>query len=130
MRITVTIFVEELTMCQVVWNGKIKMDFTRIINSTRSLWWTFKSAKIKYISRWVDWENHIYVRWNSIEKQSKKAKMVINRGKWSKTPNKVKPVQNTNKNPPSFLKITPVEKEVSPSHNCKTKHMNKRILSV
>ena len=32
---------------------------------------TFKVLKNKCISRWVDWENLIYVRWNSIQNCSK-----------------------------------------------------------
>ena len=37
-------------------------------------------------------------------------------GKRSKTLNKVKPVENVNKNLQSFLKISPVQKEVLTSH--------------
>ena len=40
---------------------------------------------------------------------------MIDRGK-TKTPNEVKPVENTNKNILSFLKISPVQKEIPPSH--------------
>ena len=43
--------------------------------------------------------------------------MVINRGKRSKTLNEVKPVENINKNPESFLEISPVQKEVPPFSN-------------
>ena len=43
-----------------------------------------------------------------------KAKKVINRGKRSKTLSEVKPVEN--KNLQSFLEISPIEKEVLPSH--------------
>ena len=43
-------------------------------------------------------------------------KKVINRGKRSKTPSEVKPVKNINKNLQSFLDISPVQKEVLPSH--------------
>ena len=38
------------------------------------------------------------------------------RGKRSKTPSEVKPVENINKNLQSFLEISPVQKEVLPSH--------------
>ena len=47
-------------------------------------------------------------------------KKVINRGKRSNTLNEVKLVENINKNPQSFLEISPVQKEVRPSH--KTMH--------
>ena len=43
-------------------------------------------------------------------------KKIIERGKRSKILNKVKPVENTSKNPQSFLEINPVQKEVLPSH--------------
>ena len=42
--------------------------------------------------------------------------MVIDRGKRSKTPNEVKPVENIDKNLQSFLKIGPVQKQAPPSH--------------
>ena len=45
-----------------------------------------------------------------------KKKMIINRGKRSKTPNEVKPVENVSKNPESFVKISPVQKEVPHLH--------------
>ena len=40
----------------------------------------------------------------------------INRGKRSKTLSKVKPAQNISKNPQTFLEISPVQKELLPSH--------------
>ena len=45
-----------------------------------------------------------------------KTKNVIDRGKRSKTLNEVKPVAKICKNPHSFLEISPVQKEVLPSH--------------
>ena len=42
--------------------------------------------------------------------------MVIDRGKRSKTLSEVKPIENINKNPQSFLEISPVQKEDLPSH--------------
>ena len=45
-----------------------------------------------------------------------KTKVVINRRKRIKTPNEVKPVDNKNKNLQQFLNISPVQKEVPPSH--------------
>ena len=43
-------------------------------------------------------------------------KKVINRGKRSKTLSEVKSVENISKNPQSFLQISPMQKEVLPSH--------------
>ena len=43
-------------------------------------------------------------------------KRVIDRRKRSKALNKVKPVENLSKNLHSFLGISPVQKEVLPSH--------------
>ena len=54
-------------------------------------------SKDKRISRLVDWQN-------------------LDRGKRSKTPGEVKPVKNISKNLQSFLEISPVQKEVLPSH--------------
>ena len=51
-----------------------------------------KVSKDKCIG--VDWENLIYVRWNSIKNLTKK-KIVVDRGKRSKTANDFK---NKNKN--------------------------------
>ena len=42
--------------------------------------------------------------------------MVIDIGKRSKTLSEVKPIENINKNPQSFLEISPVQKEDLPSH--------------
>ena len=44
-------------------------------------------------------------------------KKVIDGGKRSKTLSEVKPVENTSKNLQSFPEISPVQKEVLPSHN-------------
>ena len=41
---------------------------------------------------------------------------VIDRGRRSKTLTEVKPVKNICKNPRSFLDISPMQKEVLPSH--------------
>ena len=43
-------------------------------------------------------------------------KRVIDRGKRSKTLSEVKQVENISKNLQSFLEISPVQKEVLPSH--------------
>ena len=50
------------------------------------------------------------------QKPSTKTKKVIDRGKRSKTWNKVKPVEIINKNQKSFLEISPVQNEVLRSH--------------
>ena len=44
-------------------------------------------------------------------------KKVIDRGKRSKTLSEVKPVENISNNLQSFLEISPMQKEVLPSHN-------------
>ena len=43
-------------------------------------------------------------------------KKVIDRGKRNRTLSEVKTVENISKNPQSFLEISPVQKEVLPSH--------------
>ena len=43
-------------------------------------------------------------------------KKVINRGKKSKMLSEVKPVENISKNLLNFLEISPMQKEVLPSH--------------
>ena len=61
-------------------------------------------------------ENLIYV---SSIKTVHRDKESDHRGKRSKTLSEVKPVKNINKNLQSFLEISPVEKEVLPSHKLK-----------
>ena len=57
-------------------------------------------------------------------------KKVIDRGKRTKTLSEVKPVENISKNPQSFLEISPVQKEILPSHKLHMNmHMSNRILS-
>ena len=41
----------------------------------------------------------------------------------------IKPVKNISKNLQSFLEVSPVQKEVLPSHKLQTMHINNRILS-
>ena len=53
---------------------------------------------------------------------------MIDRGKRTKTLSEVKPVENINKNLPSFLEICSVQKEVR-HISCGTMHMSTRILS-
>ena len=50
------------------------------------------------------------------QKPCTKTKKVVDRGKRSKTLSEVKPVENISKNLQSFLEISPVQKEVLPSH--------------
>ena len=45
-----------------------------------------------------------------------KPKKMIDRGKRSKTLVEIKLVKNISKNPQSFLDISPVQKEILPSH--------------
>ena len=87
-----------------------------------------KVSKDKYISRWIDWENLINVRWNR-NKNSIMTKKVINRGKRSKTLSEVKLFENISKNPQSLLEISPVQKEILFHINCKAMHMSNRIFS-
>ena len=58
-------------LSKVVWNRNIITEFTRSISSTSIgksvLMIDVKVSKDKHISRWVDWENLIYVRWNRIK---------------------------------------------------------------
>ena len=43
-------------------------------------------------------------------------KKVVNRGKRTKKLSEVKPVENICKNPPNFLEVSSLQKEVLPSH--------------
>ena len=58
-------------LSKVIWDRKIITEFTRSISSTRIgkpvLMMDVKVSKDKNISRWVDQENLIYVRWNRIK---------------------------------------------------------------
>ena len=54
------------------------------------------------------------MRWN--QKPCIKTIKVIDRGKRRKTPSEVKLVESISKNPQSFLEISPMKKEVLPSH--------------
>ena len=74
---TVKITVRDLSrktdyLGKVAWDRKIIAEFTRSISSTRIgkpvLTMDVKLFKKKHTSRWVDWENLIYVRWNRIRK--------------------------------------------------------------
>ena len=53
----------------------------------------------------------------------------IFRGKRNKSPNEVKPVENTNKKTQSLIKISPLQKKVPLHINCKTVHRNIKILA-
>ena len=84
-------------LSKVIWERKIIAEFTWSISSTRIgksvLMIDVKVLKDKN-SRWVDWENLIFVSWNRIKKPCTKAKKVIDGGKRGKTPREVKPVKN------------------------------------
>ena len=54
------------------------------------------------------------MKWS--KKLCTKTKKVIDRGKTSKALSEVKPIENINNNLQSFLEISPVQKEVLPSH--------------
>ena len=100
---------------KVIWDRKIITEFTRTISSTRigkpALMMDVKVSKDKSISRWVDQQNLIYVRWNKIKNCAQRQRWSIE-GKKSKTLSEVKPVENISKNLQSFLEISPMQKEV------------------
>ena len=58
-------------MSKVIWDKKNITEFTRSISSTRIdepvLMMKVRVSKDKHISRWVDWENLICIRWNRIK---------------------------------------------------------------
>ena len=72
-----------------IWVGKLAIwvrsfeitQFTRSISSIRTgkpvLVMCIKASKDKHISRWVDWENLIYVRWNRIKDLCTKTRKVL-----------------------------------------------------
>ena len=72
-----------------------------------------KVSPDKHISWRVDRENLIYIRWN---------RLMIDRGKWSKTITEVKPAKNTSNNPQGFLETGPARKEVLFHIKCKSMH--------
>ena len=74
-----------------------------------------KVSKDEHISRWVD-ERTSSCQTEQNQKPCIKIKEVIDRGKTSKTLSEVKPVKNISKNLQSFPEISPVQKEVLPSH--------------
>ena len=63
-------------LSKIVWDRKIITEFTRSVSSTRIgksvLMMDVKVSKDKSISRWVDCENFIYVRWNWIKNRVKR----------------------------------------------------------
>ena len=58
-------------LSKVIWDRKIITEFTRSISSPRIgksvVMMDVKVSKDKHISRWVDRENLIYLRWNRIK---------------------------------------------------------------
>ena len=77
-------------LSKIIWDRKNITEVSRSISSTRIgkpvLMNDVKVSKDKNISRWVDQEKLIYVRWNRIENHAQKTKKVTDRGKRSKTP--------------------------------------------
>ena len=53
-----------------------------------------KVSKDKHIGKWVDRENLICGRWDSIKNRAIKMEKVFDRGEKIKTLNEVKPVEN------------------------------------
>ena len=67
--------------------------------------------------RWGDRENLIYVRWNRIRNCAQRQKMwSIEEKEVRYILNEVKPVENISKNLQSVLEMSPMQKEVFPSH--------------
>ena len=68
-------------LSKVIWDRRIITELTRLICSTRIGKSVFmmdvKVSKDKIISRWVDLENLIYVRWNKIKNPAQRG------GRWS-----------------------------------------------
>ena len=71
-----------------------------------------KVSKDKNISRWVDRESLIYVRWNRIKNRAEWRRRWLIEEKRNKKLSEVKPVENISNNPQSFLE----QKEVLLSH--------------
>ena len=94
---------------------KIIAEFIGSISSTRiSLlgpMMVVKVSKDKDISKCADRKSVVCVRWNNI-KNHPRGWFLIVRGKRSKTLSKEKPVKNISKNPQSYLRIRPVQKEI------------------
>ena len=63
-------------LSKVIWDRSIIKDFTRSISSIRIgkpvLIMNVKVSKDKNISRWLDWENLIYVKWNRIKNREQR----------------------------------------------------------
>ena len=63
-------------LSKVIWDRKIMTEFTKLISSTRIgkpvLLMDVKVSKDKNISRWVDLENFLYVRWNRIKSHAQR----------------------------------------------------------
>ena len=107
-------------LSKVIWDRKNISEFTRSISSTRIgdpvFMVDIKVSKLKHISKCVDQENPIYVRWNKIKNHALLMEKVSDREKTSKTLSEVKLVKNLCGNLQSFLEISPIQKEVLLSH--------------
>ena len=56
--------------------------------------------------------------------------MVIDRTKWSNTPNEAMPVETMNKNPYSFLKISSLQEDAPPSYKLQDQKYEKLLQSI
>ena len=105
-------------LSKVIWGRKIIAQFTRSISSTRIgkpvLMMDIKVSKDKSISKLLDQENLIYVRWNRIKNHAQRRRWSIEE---KEVRHWVKQSQSkTSKNLQSFLEISPMHKEVHLSH--------------
>ena len=107
-------------LSKVIWDRKITTEFTRSTSSSRIgkpvLVMDVKVSKDKHICRWVDRENLICVRWKRIKNHASRQRKWSTEEKEVRHWLKVNPVENIRKNLPSFLEISPVQKELHSSH--------------
>ena len=85
------------------------------------------AAPDKHISRWVDRENLIYVRWNGIKICGSRQIRSSIEEKESKTPSEIKQEKNISKNLQSFLEIRPMQKEVLQGQSIVTSSQNEQF---
>ena len=121
MRITVWDLSRKVNhLSKVIWDRKNITQFTRSISSSNKigkpvLMMDIKDSKDKNISRWVDQENLIYVRWNRIKNRAQRQRRWLIEEKgvrhWVKESQSKTYVRIC-----SFLEISPMQKEVLLSH--------------
>ena len=85
--------------------------------SQESFWWTLKSQKTNTLADWFI-ERTLSMLHEIASRLRTKKRILINKGKISKTPNEVKPVKNVNKNHHIFLGRSP----------CKAMYMSNKML--